>query len=618
MSEPTAALGDIKARIREALAARIRARLERVRVALTPILKPKPGASDTYLSTGMYLNIHTHRLTHISHGRSERDTGPWEEEREITFLDGLAQITAEAEDIVAHTVSQIWERVHSPLIAGNLRRAVLSREELSARWPWDEHHEASAVLLGLIECVEPMLFLQPHLKWIDEPIPYRWPEAYVAPLALADWIEPLLKREREAITAFRTQSQQGWRARRVELWGEDWGVFDLRWRALAVLYAVKQAVEKDRAKQAMAIDAGRPHHDLLTRWRDLPKDPRTPYDALTINDRIQLIARDGTCVQLELDLDGQGSPSVALIHGLRRMRSWEGLRHWAAVQKLLSVDGGRKGWVRWTLNGHLKALGISMKNRSRAALRAQYARAVEAFTRIEIAVYAQDGTLRSRRPLLLVGAKYDRLKGSVWELDGMQLMINPLLYSGVREAGGKLGSNWHPAPVELAQVDHIHHPYTLALGLILPIRWRLALQEDREFLTLTGESALNLAAIPYTAYRWDALERDLTELQRIGGLGRWEWDAADTPRTPAGRLHLWPAQWMIDRTQHEVRPQELPPGPAVLTGGELKIWRTRKGLTQAKAAKTLDMSRWTIARAEAHPLEPISTALAAKIRGAGA
>ena len=68
------------------------------------------------------------------------------------------------------------------------------------------------------------------------------------------------------------------------------------------------------------------------------------------------------------------------------------------------------------------------------------ARQVEAFTKIDLAVYAADGTLRTRRPILLVGAKYDRLKGSTWELDGMQLTINPLLYAGVRErAGGRLG-----------------------------------------------------------------------------------------------------------------------------------------------------------------------------------
>lgn len=394
------------------------------------------------------------------------------------------------------------------------------------------------------------------------------------------------------------------------------------WVALAVLYAAVQAVERDQSRPAVALDAGRPHHELLSGWvRDLPKDTRTPHDALTINGRIELLA-PGRSVQLMLDLGDNASPNEALINALREMRGWKGLRHWAAVQKLLSVDGGRQGWVRWTLDGHLNTLGVSVKNRSKADLRAQVARQVEAFTKIEIAVYSKDGTRLEQAPLFLVGKKYKGLQGSQFQLDGMQLTINPLLYSGVREAGGKLGRNWHPAPVELAQVDDVHHPYTLALGLILPIRWRLRLAEGHDHLTLKGTSALALAGIPYRTRKpgaaWKALERDLAELHRIGGLGRWEWDTPETARTLEGRLHLWPAPWMADRTLRGVRPRELPPGPAVLTGAELKTWRTRHGLTQAKAAEQLHVNRRTITRAEMRPEVPLSTALAGKLRTAGA
>jgi DNA-binding XRE family transcriptional regulator len=390
----------------------------------------------------------------------------------------------------------------------------------------------------------------------------------------------------------------------------------------AVLYATLQAVERDRQRPAVAIDAGRVHHDLLMGWRDLPKDTRTPHLATTINNRIELLA-PGRSAQLTLDLDPEsGTMGEALIRALRDTRGWKGLRHWAALQKLLSVDGGRAGWVRWTLDGHLSALGTRVKNRTKATLRADIARQVEAFTRLELAAYAADGTLRERRPLLLVGAKYDRLHGSEWKLDGMQLTINPLLYSGVREAGGRLGRNWHPAPVELASVDDKHHPYTLALGLILPIRWRLALEEGKDHITLKGHNALALAGVPYRARKpgvaWKALERDLTELHRIGGLGRWAWDAADTPHTLEGRLHLWPAPWMLDRTFHDVKPIERQLGPAVLTGAELKTWRKRRGLTQGKAAETLHVNPRTIMRAEKHPAEPLSTALTAKLRAAGA
>ena len=50
----------------------------------------------------------------------------------MTIADALATITAEAEAIVAHTVAAIWARVHSALVPGNLRGAVLRREDLVA------------------------------------------------------------------------------------------------------------------------------------------------------------------------------------------------------------------------------------------------------------------------------------------------------------------------------------------------------------------------------------------------------------------------------------------------------------------------------------------------------
>jgi len=75
---------------------------------------------------------------------------------------------------------------------------------------------------------------------------------------------------------------------------------------------------------------------------------------------------------------------------------------------------------------------------------------------------------------------------------------------------------------------------------------------------------------------------------------------------------------MLDRTLYAVRPRERPPGPAVLTGAELKDWRTRRRLTQGQAAAQLEVSRYSILRAEKQLGEPLSTALAAKLRPLGA
>ena len=87
-------------------------------------------------------------------------------------------------------------------------------------------------------------------------------------------------------------------------------------------------------------------------------------------------------------------------------------------------------------------------------------------------------------------------------------------------------------------------------------------------------------------------------MKRIGGLGRVEWDPGGE-RTLAGRCHLYPPQWVRDRLIHRVRPAERPPSPSVLTGGELRAWRSARGLTQAQTAELLGLGIRTIRRAEA-------------------
>ena len=52
-------------------------------------------------------------------------------------------------------------------------------------------------------------------------------------------------------------------------------------------------------------------------------------------------------------------------------------------------------------------------------------------------------------------------------------------------------------------------------------------------------------------------------------------------------------------------PPDAPPGPSLLTGGELAAWRKHKGWTQEDAASALGVSRYTIMRAEASPESPL-------------
>lgn len=528
----------------------------------------------------------------------------------LTVAEGLALVDAGAEKLVAETSAEIVELINEcPAPAKIHHKAILAREGLVNRWPWPRHGHRPGAVLCALEALS--LSLPPN-----ETLPGTWP-GEVAPLDVAQWIAPVVKKHNQA-PEDPEELEESQLVLEMAQASHSQFVSETRWvSCVAVIFAALQDVERGQKRQAVAIDAGQYHHEFLVSWRDLPKDGKE-REYPTNAEKIELFA-PGKSVQLLLDL-GAYTISEAMITALRQHRKWEGLRHWAAIQRLLSVEGGRAGWVRWTLNDHLNALGVSPKERTRAAVRANAARQVEAFTKLELAAYDKNGTLRERRPLLIVGAKYDRLHGSEWELDGMELQINPLLYSGVREENGKLGSNWHPAPTELARVDHVRHPYALFLGLVLPIRWRLALQDGKDHVTLSGENALRLAGIKYQKHdpkkAWEALERDLVELSRIGGLGRWEWDAADTPRSIKGRLHLWPAPWILDRTHHEVRPLELPPGPSVLTGAELKAWRKGRKLTQAQAAERLGVHRTTIARAEIAAVESLPPALADKLRHA--
>ena len=52
-----------------------------------------------------------------------------------------------------------------------------------------------------------------------------------------------------------------------------------------------------------------------------------------------------------------------VIHAVRDWRGWEGLRHWAALQCLLTI-AGRTGRIRWKLEDHMDALGYGERSRS--------------------------------------------------------------------------------------------------------------------------------------------------------------------------------------------------------------------------------------------------------------
>ena len=145
---------------------------------------------------------------------------------------------------------------------------------------------------------------------------------------------------------------------------------------------------------------------------------------------------------------------------------------------------------------------------------------------VRIRTRLEDGRERERRPLVLVGSRFERLEGSRWRLDGMELQVNPLLYRGVRNVDtGRVGRYWFPTVPEVAQLDHRLYAPALMLGLLLPIRWRWDLGE-RDHTALSGRNLLSTARITYRKHNpaeaWDRLERNLDKLRELDALGRCE------------------------------------------------------------------------------------------------
>jgi hypothetical protein len=448
----------------------------------------------------------------------------------------------------------------------------------------------------------------------------RWPTD-VAPQDVVDWLTKHAPDRAEAerlcaaiLAMFDALGQRTEHdaagARAVVLDEPDPGDLAYSCSFAARAFQAWRAIQRDLQRPALAVDAGREHHDLVSGMRDFPKDKK-PRMAKVFDGRVEVMAPDGRSVQLALVLDRTGGLHQATIETLREWRGWEGVRHWAALQRLFSVEGGRSGSVRWTLDAHLDALGYADRARRDPAIRKRVASEVELLTKLELAVYAPDGSLRARQPLIAVGTKYDALRGSEWALEGMELRVNEWLYRGVRDPKtGELGSDWHPAPVELAQIDHARFPHAIVLGLILPIRWRWDLGK-RDHCALSGATLLATAGIPYnhhnTKRAWEALHRNLDELRARDGLGRYEWDGE--PWTLTAVCRLYPPQWVRDRVIHRIVPHELPLPPAVATGRELRKWREERHWTQAQAARALGVGERTLRLAESTPDKPLGGVL---------
>ena len=379
---------------------------------------------------------------------------------------------------------------------------------------------------------------------------------------------------------------------------------------LGLLYLAWREVDHDKRKAQIHWDTTDEHRQLVQRVTGMERGKKAD---LELKRGTLYLALPTAAGQAQLVLPGFGSLHQSVVESLTKQigkfRKGEGLRHWIAFQLLLSTAGGRKGWVRWTVEDHLDALGISPASRT-PAMRAQIAEAVWLFTQISI-VFEEGGT-RHSKSLVFVGDKEEKFDGEAWQLNGLELHVNPLLYEGVRDSEtNRLGSNFYPLPLELARLNPKNDLHAMILGVKLsyPLRW-----DKKGKVRWTGRTLLEQAGVTereiegHPARAWENVEAALDTLGSIREIESWAWDAG-AARTLDGCVTIYAAALANDRLLHGVRPVETLPKPVPLTGAELREWRDTKDLTQAEAAKLIGVGSATLKRAELQPKEALGRRL---------
>jgi DNA-binding XRE family transcriptional regulator len=569
----------------------------------------------------------------------------------ISMGKALDFVEAQQDNLAKHMADEVNSAI-SMLITTKYRAAVLARERIWREWPWPgTQHGSDPETAGWLLCG---LLSRTRVLLNGEPICFPWGLSRLpddaAPGSVRTWANQRIHAylnalestpdvtEAQSLLEDKAEEEDDFMARArgavegaaamgtafAHLSGVGFYLQDKQWRlpaaGMALLYLAEQDVLEGQRTPTMAIDAGKQHHEFLSGCRDFPRDMERHTGAKLPNQdikqgRIELFDPDNHN-GVQLTLDGMGLHET-VIAALRRLRGAIGLRHWAALQRLWSVEGSRQGWVRWTLDAHFEAMGYSARKRRDPIVRSNIAREVETLvTKLELVVYDQAGKERNRAPLILVGNRFERMAGAEWNLEGLELRINDYLYSGIRNPQtGKLGTNWFPAPIALAKIDHVRFPYAHALGMLLAIRWRWRLGDNFDHVALTGRKLLELAGIPFNTRRgartWNALERTLAELRTRQVLRSTEWSGESFSLN--GVCRLYPADMLLDRAVRHLLPAERPPSTPPITGGELRQWRKDHGWTQRELAKKLGMSSGSISTAEGQPNRQLGKRLAAAI-----
>ena len=558
--------------------------------------------------------------------------------------------------LIERTEAHLARSAETLIPSNKVRTAVLAREYVAEHWPWAlefggafvrllttaltrcSHKDEDARRWGLtirfgtrrpdVKMFEEVELLRRRwgpLPFIthDGPVPEDHPEVPppdVAPLHIAQWLRPHMNRisgegvgeelvqltattkrlPTQGVLLVPLQHEKARPANHCSPLG------------LGLLYKALQELESGRQTPLIAVPAGKEHHAFVEGIRDWgPKQhPKLTAQQKPVGDETRYELLDpARGVQLDLSLESGVSLPEVVVRALRRLRDDRALRHWLALLRLWAVEGKRSGEVRWTLDQHLDVLGIPKRQREDLAYCRRTAEEVEALTKLQLIELQPDGHERSRKPLIMVLNYHEKLKGSRWELDGLTLQANPLLYHGVRDMKtGRLGRHYWPLPEAATRIAHrVQHAWALTLLLAIRFAWDVK-PGRRDHVALRGDSLLQLAGIPYRTHEpqraWNTLQTCLEELQRRHVIRHWEWAG------PPDELHtvcrIFPSHVSLDHAVRGLLPTEPFAEPLPLTGKEFRSWRTERGWTQKHVATELGVGLATVKRTEAKKNMPLS------------
>ncbi len=384
---------------------------------------------------------------------------------------------------------------------------------------------------------------------------------------------------------------------------------------LALIFLAERAVRADLARPLVVVDSGGPHHALVSGFRDYPgKETELVPTSEDGEWRVEILRPDDGRSQLTLPLEGD-TVNDAIIRYLQTLKRDEALRVYAAMLQLFSVEGARTGRLRWTRESIFDAMKIAARTRRAEGGMVDSARDItRLLTRARLVVYqesrAREWAVRRARPVfVLVEESERRLGDGEWIPDGAELMLNPLIAGGHRQANGRIGGSFSWTSTGLATLDHRRVPHAFALGLVLPIRWHMDARRGRAWPGLSGRNWLKTAGIAWRDHPSDivaafaTLDRTLSALVEVDLVGEvrgrdpWELDKVVTALpSPAiadrlrGLLPALPSSKLA----------EVP-----LTGAELRAWRKARHWTQGELATRTRVGERTIRGHEARADRPL-------------